>query len=93
MSPEQTYPETNEQAKRYCIERSDITFRVTNKLNAMDSTASGWRSVEVFQSKLQWMVQWVGSWEASELHISIAANPSPKPETTKGIHPSCKEEL
>lgn len=77
----------------YCIKRSDITFRVTNKLNATDSMAIGWRGVELFQSKLRWIVQWVGSWEASELLTLTAADPSPKPETTKGIRTSCNKEL
>jgi len=56
----------------------------------MASTASGWRGTELFQSKLQGIVQWVGSWAASEAHTSTAANPSPKPEPTKGILTSCK---
>lgn len=35
----------------------------------MDLMASGWRSAELFQSKLQWIVQQVDSWAASELHL------------------------
>lgn len=59
----------------------------------MDLMASGWRGAEFFQPKLQWTVQRVGSWAASESHISTAANPSPKPGTTKCICTSSKEEL
>lgn len=81
MPPEQTYPETNEQASK-----GQTLLSVTNKLNAMGLMARGWRGAELFQPKLQWIVQQVGSWAAFELHTLTAANPSPKTETTKG-HP------
>lgn len=90
LPPELTYPETNEQGKCYWL---DITFRVTNKLNAVDRMASGWRGAELFQPKLQWVVQPIGSWTTSDLHTSTAANLSLKPETTTGIRTSCKETL
>lgn len=76
-----------------CIKRSDTTFRVINKLNATGSMASGWRGAEFSQPKLQWTVQEVGSWAASELHTSTAVHPSPKPETTKAFAPHDKKEL
>lgn len=91
MPPEQIYSDTNEQAKRCCIKRSDTTFRVTNKLSAMDSVVSGWRGAEFFQPKLQQTVQEVGSWAASELHTSTAVHPSPKPETTKAFAPQVRK--
>lgn len=85
------FTDTNEQAKCCCIKRSDITFRVTNKLNAIDLVVSGWRGAEFFQLKLQWTVQEVGSWAASELHTSTAVHPSPKPETTKAFAPHVRK--
>lgn len=49
----------------------------------MGLMASGWRGAELFQPKLQWIVQQVGSRAAFELHTLTAANPSPKTERTK----------
>lgn len=85
------FTDTNEQAKCCCIKRLDITFRVTNKLNAIDLVVSGWRGAEFFQPKLQRTVQEVGSWAASELHTSTAVHPSPKPETTKAFAPHVRK--
>lgn len=52
---------------------------------------SGWRGAEFFQLQLQWTVQKVSSFAASELHTSAAVHPSPKPETTKAFTPHVRK--